>query len=164
MMASQSDAVAQPAKDDGKDIRQLLTTEERTELTLLVANITEIMVKQIHDTFDASVTSTPQSHQILQPGDKNPNKATSAPHEETDEEETARKLLERREKELSAPEMIELKNEAVKFFENWRESLISRLGEAVNNSKEVVEEQKENASAEKTPDTAPQPETQVISK
>jgi hypothetical protein len=163
-MTSQSDAVAQPAKDDGKDIRELLTTEERTELTLLVANITEIMAKQIHDTFDASVTSAPQSHQILQPGDKNPNKARSVSHKETDEEETARKFLEKREKELSAPEMIELKNEAIKFFENWRESLISRVGEAVNNSKKVVEEQKQNASAEKTPDTAPQPETQVISK
>lgn len=163
-MASQSKAVAHPAKDDGKNICQILTTEERTELTLLVANITEIMAKQIHDTFDASVTSVPQLHQILKPGDKNPNKATSSSHKETDEEETARKLLERREKELSAPQMLELKNESIKFLENWRETLISRVGEAVNNPKEVVQEQKQNASAEKTLDNAPQPETQVIRK
>ena len=161
-MASKSDADAQPAKDDGKDIRQILTTDERTELTLLVANITEIMAKHIRDTFDASVTSPSQPHHILQSGGKNPNKTASVPHKETDAEEATRKLLERREKELSEPKMLELKNEAIEFFEKWREALISRVGEAVNNPKEVVDEQKQSASVDKTPDTAAPPETQVI--
>ena len=163
-MASKSNAETQPAKDDGKDIRGILTTDERAELTLLVANIAEIMAKQIRDTFDASVTSPSKPHHILQSGDKNPNKSTNVPHKETDEEETTRKLLERREKELSEPQMLKLKDEALKFFEKWREAVISRVGEAVNNPKEVVEEQKQSASVDKTPDTAAPPEPQVIRK
>jgi hypothetical protein len=163
-MAPLSEADVQPAKDDGKDLRQILTTGERAELTLLVANITEIMAKQIRDTFDASVTSATQEHQILQAGDKNPNINPSKPHKETYEEEKARILFEKREKELSEPKMLELKDEALKFFEKWRESLISRVGNAVNNPKELVDEQKQEASVEKTPDSESAPETQVIRK
>lgn len=163
-MATQSEAEIPPAKDDGRDIREILTTGERVELTLLVANITEIMAKQIRDTFDASVNSGARPRQTLPPKAKNPNADKSESHKETDEEENARNLLEQREKELSEPKMLELKNEALKFFEKWRESLISRVGNVVNNPKEVVEEQKQEASVDKTPDADAPLEPHVIRK
>merc|ERR1711939_108036 len=72
------------------------------------------------------------------------------------------KLREQREKELSAPKMLELKEDSLKFFDNWRESVISRVGTAVNNSKEVVEEQKDKASVEAT-EKEPPSHTRVIS-
>lgn len=152
-----------PTKDNSheKDLSSILTTEERVELTLLVANITKLMRKQIADTFDASVTSAKQPQQALHITDKNPNVDESQSHEETEEEEKARKLREKREKELSAPKMLELKKDSLDFFDKWRESVILRVGTAVNNPKEVVEEQKETASVEATPEAAP-PEPKVI--
>jgi hypothetical protein len=152
------------AQEHGQDLSTILTTEERVELTLLIANITEIMQKQILDTFDASVVlKKTQQQPLLAVKDKNPNIDNTKPHEETEEEEKARKLREKREKELSAPKMLELKKDSLVFFDKWRESVISRVGTVINNPKEVTEEQKEKASAKATPDTAPDPEPKVIS-
>ena len=151
-MAPQTPVDTNVAKGDGKDIRQLLSAEERGQLTLLVANITELIGKQIHDTFDASITSLAKPRQTPQTGHINLNVNRSGPHKETEAEERTRKLLERREKELSEPKMLELKNEALKFFEEWRESLISRVGDAVNNLKEAVNEQNQDKYVGKTSD------------
>ncbi|KAF8852689.1 DUF726-domain-containing protein [Acephala macrosclerotiorum] len=150
------------AREHEQDLSSILSTEERVELTLLVANITELMRKQLSDTFDPSVTSAKHPQQALNIADKNPNVDESESHEETEEEEKARKLREKREKELSAPKMLELKKDSLEFFDKWRESVISRIGTAVNNPKEMVEEQKETASADATPNNAPPAEPKVI--
>lgn len=149
------DEKAKSSQDHEQDLSSILSTEERVELTLLLANITELMRKQITDTFDASITTAKPPQQALNLTDKNPNVDDTIPKEETEEEEKARKLREQREKELSAPKMLELKEDSLKFFDNWRESVISRVGTAVNNSKEVVEEQKEKATVEATKDDPP---------
>ncbi|KIN02546.1 hypothetical protein OIDMADRAFT_102684 [Oidiodendron maius Zn] len=160
-MALQSSVDTQPAKGDGKDIQQLLSAEERGQLTLLVADITKLMAKQICDIFDSSIASLTKPRHILQTGDINPNVIGSRPHKETEEEERTRHLLERREKELSEPKMLELKIEAIKFFEEWRVSLTSRVGDAVNNLKEVVVEQNPDESAGKSLQTRAPSEAQV---
>ncbi|TVY44447.1 putative membrane protein [Lachnellula subtilissima] len=144
------------------DLSTILTTEEQIELTLLIANITEVMRKQITATFDASIESTKPPAQVLHVGDKNPNIDQSKAHEETEEEEKARKLQEKREKELSAPKMKELKKDALEFFDKWRESIILRLGQVVNNPKEVVDEKVKEASVEATPNADPPTETKII--
>jgi len=143
------------------DLSTILSTEERVELTLLLANITEIMRKQIADTFDASIVTGKQPQQALQITDKNPNVDETCPKEETNEEETARKLREKREKELSAPKMLELKRDSLEFFDKWRETIHSRIGEVVNSPKEVTEGQIKKASTDATPDRAPS-EPQVL--
>jgi hypothetical protein len=151
------------AHDHEQDLDTLLSTEERVELTLLIANIAEIMRKHIQDTFDASLhTEKKEQPPILAVQDKNPNIDERKPHEETDEEGKARKLREKREKELSAPKMLELRKDSLEFFDKWRESVISRVGTVVNNPKEVTEEQKEKASTEATPETTLDPEPKVI--
>lgn len=154
---------AESSQKQGEDLSSILSTEERVELTLLLANITELMRKQITDTFDASITSAKPPQQALNLTDKNPNVEDTTDEKETEEEINARKLREQREKELSAPKMLELKEDSLKFFDNWRESVISRVGTAVNNSKEVVEEQKDKASVEATKKEPPS-DTKVISK
>lgn len=146
------------------DLSTILTTEEQIELTLLIANITELMRKQITETFDASITSAKPPSQALHVGDKNPNIDESKPHKETEEEEKARKLQAKREKELSAPKMKDLKKDALEFFDKWRESVISRLGQVVNKPKEVVEEKVKEASADATPNNDPPAETKIIRK
>jgi hypothetical protein len=151
------------AQDHEQDLGTILSADERVELTLLIANITETMRKQILDTFDASiVTGKKQQQPILAVEGRNPNVDENKPHKETDEEEKARKLREKREKELSAPKMLELKKDSLDFFDKWRESVILRVGTVVNNPKEVTEEQKDKASAEATPETTPDPEPKVI--
>ncbi|PVH83748.1 DUF726-domain-containing protein [Cadophora sp. DSE1049] len=152
---------AESSQKQGEDLSSILSTEERVELTLLLANITELMRKQITDTFDASITSAKPPQQALNLTDKNPNVKDTKDEKETEEEVNARKLREQREKELSAPKMLELKEDSLKFFDHWRESVISRVGTAVNNSKEVVEEQKDKASVEATKHEPPT-ETKVI--
>ncbi|KAG4442830.1 hypothetical protein IFR05_001711 [Cadophora sp. M221] len=146
---------AEESQSHEEDLSSILSTEERVELTLLLANITELMRKQITDTFDASITSAKPPQQALNLTDKNPNVKDTKSEKETEEEINARKLREQREKELSVPKMLELKEDSLKFFDNWRESVISRVGTAVNNSKEVVKEQKDKASIEATKDEPP---------
>ena len=157
-----SDGKAESAQDHEADLSAILSTEEQVELTLLVANITELMRKHISDTFNASITSAKQPQQALLITDRNPNIDQSNPHKETDEEEKARKLREKREKELSAPKMLELKNAYLDFFDKWRESVISRVGAVVNSPKEVVAEQKEKATVSATPDSTAPAEPKVI--
>lgn len=143
-----------------EDLSTLLSSEERVELTLLLANITELMRKQVEDTFDASETSSRQQSQVTE---KNPNIDDSKAPEETEEEEKAGKLREVREKELSAPKILELKKDALDYFDKWRDSVILRVGKVVNNSKEVTKEQVRAASVEATPDAAIHAEPKVIS-
>ncbi|KAH6683087.1 hypothetical protein B0J14DRAFT_138096 [Halenospora varia] len=151
------------SKSHEEDLSTILTTEEQVELTLLIANITELMRKQILDNFDASISSRKPPQQALHITDENPNiKKDESKKEETEEEGEARKLREAREKELSAPNMQELKKEATEFFDKWRESVILRLGEVVNKpSKQVMGEKVEEAS-KKPPVSAPPMETKNI--
>ncbi|TGO52214.1 hypothetical protein BOTNAR_0331g00100 [Botryotinia narcissicola] len=141
------------SQDHEHDLSTMLEIEERVDLTLLIANITEIMQKQISDTFDASITTGEAPSKALEVGDKNPNTDDSGSNEESEEEEKARNLREKREKELSAPKMLELKRDALRFFQEWQEIVISRIGSVVNNPKEVTEDQKKKASVNATPDT-----------
>ena len=99
---------AESSQKQGEDLSSILSTEERVELTLLLANITELMRKQITDTFDASITSAKPPQQALNLTDKNPNVEDTKVEKESEEEINARKLREQREKELSAPKMLEL--------------------------------------------------------
>jgi hypothetical protein len=157
-----SDGKAESSQGPEADLSAILSTEEQVELTLLIANITELMRKHITDTFDASITSAKKPQQALHITDKNPNVEESKAHKETEEEEKARKMREKREKELSAPKMLELKNAYLEFFDKWRESVISRVGTVVNSPKEVVEEQKEKATVAVTPDSSAPADPKVV--
>lgn len=151
--------------DHDNDLAALLSSEERVELTLVIANVAEVMRKHIADTFDASVSSSKSTQQNLQSAEKNPNieKGNDQKAKESDEEEEARKLREKREKELSAPKMLELKKDSLEFFDRWRESVLARVGSAVNNPKEVIEQQKQHATPDATPEKTEVPEPKAIS-
>jgi len=148
--------------DHENDLSSILTSNERVELTLLVANISEVMRKKQLDIFDASLLPHNPDPRA-QPTPRNPNVQEKTADEVSEEELVAKKLREQREKELSAPKILELKKDSLDFFDMWRESVLGRVGSAVNNSKEVVEEQKASASVAQT-DAAPTTEPKVISK
>ena len=107
----------EPPGDHKQDLSTILTNEERLQLTLLIANIAEVMRGQVKSTFDASVVKGKQPQQALRVMDRNPNVDEKHPKKETEEEEKARKLREKRKKELSAPKMLELKKYSVSNFQ-----------------------------------------------
>ncbi|KAI9760010.1 MAG: vesicular-fusion protein S17 [Chaenotheca gracillima] len=117
-------------EDKGEDLTTLLTRDQRSELTLLVSSITESMRKGIEDTFDASQTQTDIQLETKGDQDANPNEDIHAASAE--EKEAAQKAQEKREKELSAPKLKELKAAALHSFDEWNSSVVLRIGEVVN--------------------------------
>ncbi|GAB7337079.1 hypothetical protein MBLNU457_g2483t1 [Dothideomycetes sp. NU457] len=132
-------------KEQEESLTTILSSQEdRTELTLLIANCTETMRKTIVDTFDANQTGH-KADIVKDP--KGQNEWTDAVKADIAAQEKAQREQAAREKELSAPKMQETKNAALKFFDDWRENVISRVGEVVN-SQEAARHQKERAHAQ----------------
>ncbi|KJY00160.1 DUF726-domain-containing protein [Zymoseptoria brevis] len=138
----------QPAEEEGESLTTVLETPgQRGDLTLLIADCTEAMRQGILDVFDANETGATatlisESDDLLVSTE--PTKAEAA-----DKEKLSRELAQR-EKELSASHMQELKEAALKHFDEWRSNVIQRVGEVVN-SREEAQEQKANATSKKEP-------------
>lgn len=66
------------------------------------------------------------------------------------------KELEKRSKALSGPKMQELKDEALKHFDEWRDQVITRVGEVVN-SKEKARSQEKSAGRKVDDERPPLP-------
>ncbi len=133
-------------RDDQSLITILKTPQERRDFTLLVASCMESMRKGITDVFDATQTGkAPGSANDLTGDDaiRNPNLDLSAVDVEALDKEKKAKL--QREKELSTPKMRELKEAALKFFDEWRDAVLQRVGEVVN-SREIAIAQKKQAT------------------
>ena len=131
------------SKENEQDLHSILDTHQRGELTLLIANATESMRKTVTNAFDSAFTSE-RTSKILAEGAKNPNVDNDT--EDPKEKLRQLKLQEYRQKQLSVPKLQELKHAAIKFFDSWRDSVISRVGDIVN-SKEKAEAQKGEAVA-----------------
>ncbi len=147
-------------KSDEQSLSTILDPGQRSELTLLLASATSSMRKVIEVTFDPSQTEAPDfmgEMTGLSDEEKimNPNIDTASVDVEAYDKQ--RKEHEKRVKEISAPKMKELKDASLKFFDEWRESVIQRVGEVVN-SKETAVKQQEQAK----PNTA-EPKTKKIS-
>lgn len=74
------------------------------------------------------------------------NKDTDPATADVNKLEEEKKLKEQRQKELAAPKMKELKEEALKFIDQWRSNVIERIGSIVN-SKEEASSQLDSAPA-----------------
>lgn len=140
------------AHGDDLDLSTVLTAEERVQLKLLIANITEVMQKRVADIFDASVMNGNQALPKLQVTSKDLNSNGSKIQKETHEEEKSRKMREKRAKELAVPKMLDLKKDAFEFFQHWRESVIERVATVVTKLNEIPDKREENVSIAATPD------------
>ncbi|QIW98077.1 hypothetical protein AMS68_003595 [Peltaster fructicola] len=138
--------------EDGESLLTVLpTAQERGALTILIADCTEVMRQNILDIFDAKQTGIAPAP-IEELTDEMEEQLVLSPEADlihTDEaeqskEEKAKRALERRQKEVAAANMVELKKEAVAHFDTWRQAVVLRIGEIVN-SRKVAEEQKEAA-------------------
>ncbi|KAF2141303.1 uncharacterized protein K452DRAFT_272040 [Aplosporella prunicola CBS 121167] len=139
------------SEDDQSLVTILETRELRGELTLLVANCTESQRKTITDAFDASLVGQPADTEAeLKVDETKPNPNVDLANADADALEKQRKKQKTREKELSAPKMQELKSAALEFFDEWRESVLLRVGDVVN-SRETASDQKNKAIASSPP-------------
>lgn len=150
--SSQSREEQKESKHEESLTSILPSTQDRSDLTLLIANATETMRKGITDTFDASQTGQQVDRETDLKGDDalmNPNidPGSADVVAQDKEREKARKELAAREKELNGPRMQGMKNAALKHFDDWRETVLSRVGEVVN-SKDTAQQQKQAARAQ----------------
>ncbi|ORY65755.1 uncharacterized protein BCR38DRAFT_428274 [Pseudomassariella vexata] len=167
----------------------LPTTEQRTDLLLLVAHSTEAMRQRIFDTFDAdktgeasllklsvepSTTPNPESTQSSgkvvasrASGEADENAqaissnsgATDDNKEASSDAEKEAKQRERRVKDLANPAMKDLKKAALNHFDTWRDKVISRVGEAVNRQ---AEEENSSPMEQEIKSDAPTQSTQDV--
>ncbi|KAH0155550.1 DUF726-domain-containing protein, partial [Aureobasidium melanogenum] len=148
----------------------LPTPQARSDLTLLVANCTETMRKGITDTFDLNQIGKMEDMMSKLKVDESAQKSDSATDaaaattEKTEEEkkraeEKAQKEQAEREKELSGPKMQELQKAALHHFDDWRDSVLLRIGEVVNQREEAVSQKKEAhaQTSRMPPKKAPEP-------
>lgn len=141
------DTPAHKVAEEEKDLKSFLSDSERADLTLLIASISETMRKTIESNFDAAATLK----DLGQEGQSEEERLANIDYDpgtvdvsQYDKESKARK---EREKELATPKVKELKKNALQWFDDWREVVIQRVGEAVN-SKETTLKQKEKASTQ----------------
>jgi len=143
-----------PENDEQSLTTVLETAEDRTNLLLLIANCTESMRKTVSDTFDPAETGQPhrlpsaptnKEEDLVSVKDSGQNAVES----EAEAKEKERAERERRVTELATGEMKVLKKAALDYFDNWRDRVLERVGETVN-EKHTVQNQKERAQPTKS--------------
>ncbi|KAL8725659.1 MAG: hypothetical protein Q9181_006332 [Wetmoreana brouardii] len=134
-------------QEEEQSLTTSLNIDQRGDLTLLIASIMASIRKAIEMNFDANATlpSSPSNSRATE--DEKILAASSDPAtadvEKLDQE---KKLREQRQKELSAPKLKELREEALRFIDQWRTHVIERIGSIVN-SKEEASSQLHSAPA-----------------
>ncbi|KAI9712777.1 MAG: hypothetical protein M1820_001399 [Bogoriella megaspora] len=147
------------SKDDqqqDESLTTILEPEERSELTLLIANATESIRQNLLDTFDPKQTgATDQNPNDPKSGTKDAFEITDPATADVEASERQRKDEAAREKELAAPAVQELKKEALDFFDEWRDAVLQRVGEVVNSREKAKEQQKEVEEQQQAPKLPP---------
>ncbi|KAI9665630.1 MAG: hypothetical protein M1821_003563 [Bathelium mastoideum] len=119
------------SKDES--LTTILSSEERSELTLLVANATETMRSNLIATFDPKQTSIPT---VIQEKPKSTAtdtfEATDPANADAEANDIQRKDEAAREKEIAAVSTQDLKRATIEFFDDWRDAVLQRIGEVVN--------------------------------
>lgn len=132
-------------EEEGESLTTILTTaEDRSALTILVADCTELMRQNVLDIFDpkqtgkkAEISSDEKGDDALATTNVDPGTVDVA------EQDKLTKQLEQREKELGSHKFQDLKSAALKHFDEWRTNVIQRVGEVVNTREQAVEETKQ---------------------
>jgi hypothetical protein len=135
-------------KEDHKDetsLTTLLTADQCADLTFLIATITATMRKDLVQTYtakeiqpDEKVSKTEEDALKSAPSDLESVDVAKEDKEKKEREEREQDAM----KELAQPEVQELKKEMLKYFDEWRGNVVSRIGEVVNSREEAKEQTK----------------------
>jgi hypothetical protein len=112
------------------------------------------MYKQIASSFEVATSSSERSRERLSKDARNPNlqEYSDSVEEDTEDEARARRLQPRRERELPERGLLDLKSDAMEYFQTWRDGILSKIMDAHNSKDgEGSVSQDEMTS---TPDTA----------
>ncbi|KAF4552050.1 Hypothetical protein D9617_11g008970 [Elsinoe fawcettii] len=147
------------AEDEASLTTILPTPQARSDLTLLVATITESMRSQIVKNFsaapivsddqDPSIYTSPYASPDLEkpksrPTSQGAEKGKDGKPKQDDRawidavkadiaaQEKVKQELEKRKKELSSERIQEMRKQALSSFDKWRERVLERVGEIIN--------------------------------
>ncbi|KAI0182561.1 hypothetical protein EV127DRAFT_449263 [Xylaria flabelliformis] len=138
-------------EEDGASLTTILeTAEDRGALTLLICDITEIMRQRLLSTFDPNETGNGESDLLATGDDQGGEAGETANANQQTQQSTLEKQnaeLAKREKEVNEESMVELKSSLLNFFDDWRDNVILRVGEAVN-SRDAAENQSRHSKPE----------------
>ncbi|KAF2093323.1 DUF726-domain-containing protein, partial [Rhizodiscina lignyota] len=125
----------------------LSTSEQRSQLTLLLANCIASMRKTIVDTFDPRYAGLPSDSRYDNLGSSMAAGSNDNDNDKEKEVDQLREEAEKRIKELSEPKVQELKRAGLSTFDVWRDKVVARVGEVVS-SKQEAEGQVDGAKAQ----------------
>ena len=145
---------------DNRDLKSVLSEDQCGDVTLLIADITRQMRFDIENHFDASkgmsLIKDDNGDDILE-RELDFDPATV----DIDAYEKERKLRDAQEKQIAKPENQKLKEANLQWYDEWREVVILRVGEAVNTQKYAAK-QKDDASPEQATSSKPARRIQKI--
>ncbi|KAF2829771.1 DUF726-domain-containing protein [Ophiobolus disseminans] len=132
--------------EDEASLTTLLTPDQCADLTFLIATITATMRKSLLQTFtakevqlDARTLDTEEDALRSPPSD-----LSSVEVAKDDKMKKERDARERdAKKELTSPEVQELKKHMLQYFDEWRGKVVGRVGEIVNSREEAKEQTKQ---------------------
>jgi hypothetical protein len=130
---------------DEASLTTLLAPEQCADLTFLIATITANMRQSLLDTFTAE--ELPAGPETLKSEDEALGAAPSdLASIDVAKEDKTQKEREKREQEakveLAKPEIQQLKRDMLRYYDEWRGKVISRVGEVVNSREEAKEQTK----------------------
>lgn len=157
--ASQANsAVSQKQEKDDQvsedqDLKSFLSDEQCADLTFLIASIMGQMRKTIENNFDASAMLNKNllgdsENKDQSEEDKIMNAKIDPGTVDVGDYDKERKVRTEREKKIKKPETQKLKQAALKWFDDWREVVLKRVGEVVSSKKTATEQKKQAASQE----------------
>lgn len=156
---------SKPEDKDETSLTTLLDADQCAELTFLIATITASMRQSLVYTFTAEEFS------IDDKAAKSEEEALrNAPSDldkvDVEKEEKIKKERQKREEdareELARPEMQELKKETLRYFDDWRGQVVSRVGEVIN-SKDKANKQAHDVESKQAEEMANKPDTGTTS-
>ena len=122
---------AQKSQGEQQDLKSILSDSQRGELTSLTSAIMDRMRKTIEDNFDA--TATLQKIRNENSDEDNLANIDFDPGTvDVGEYDKERKLRDERLKELSKPQVRELKETSLRWFDDWRTGFMRRVADAVD--------------------------------
>ena len=157
------DTPAHRLNEENRDLKDILSESQCADLTILIANITERMRLTIEKTFDAKA-GLKLINQAKEGQDSFANIDYDPATVDVGAYDKERKVQAEQEKELSKPQVQELKTASLKWFDEWRQMVIARVGEVIN-SKKTAEQQIDGVAAGEISETPvePQQRSQKIS-
>lgn len=131
---------AQKSVKEEQDLKSILSEDQRTDLSQLVAGIARQMRKTIEDNFDSAANLRTLGRKEMSEDEKIASAEFDTGTVDVGEYDKERKLKEEREKELATPKLKELKRTALEWFDEWKDMVQKRVDETLEPKKGASEE------------------------